>query len=48
VGKLEEKRPLGRPRHSWDDNTKMDLKEMGCDHMEWLNMARTGTSGKLM
>jgi len=26
----------------------MDLKEIGCDHMEWLNMARTGKSGKLM
>jgi len=32
VGKCVEKRPLGRPRHSWDDNTKMYLKEIGCDH----------------
>ena len=48
VGKWEEKRPLGRPRNSWDHNTKMDLQEIGCDHMEWLNLARTGTSGKLM
>jgi hypothetical protein len=30
----EEKRPLGRPRHIWDDDTKMYLKEIGCDHME--------------
>jgi len=26
----EEKRPLGRPRHRWDDNIKMDLQEVGC------------------
>jgi len=48
VGKWEGKRPLGRPRRSWDDNTKMDLKEVGCDRTEWLNMARTGASGKLL
>jgi hypothetical protein len=29
VGKPEGKRPLGRPRHRWVDNIKMDLKEMG-------------------
>jgi len=29
VGKPEEKRPLGRPRHRWDDNI-MDLREIGC------------------
>ena len=29
VGKLEGKRPLGRPRHRWEDNIKMDLQEMG-------------------
>ena len=30
VGKLEGKRPLGRPRHRWENNIKMDLKEVGC------------------
>jgi hypothetical protein len=30
VGKLEEKRPLGRHRHTWEDNIKMDLQEVGC------------------
>jgi hypothetical protein len=30
VGKLEEKRPLGRPRCRWEDNIKMDLQEVGC------------------
>ena len=29
VGKLEGKRPLGRPRHRWEDNIKMDLEEVG-------------------
>ena len=29
VGKPEGKRPLGRPRHRWEDNIKMDLKEVG-------------------
>ena len=31
VGKPEGKRPLGRPRRRWEDNIKMDLKEVGCD-----------------
>ena len=30
VGKPEGKRPLGRPRRSWEDNIKMDLQEVGC------------------
>jgi len=30
VGKPERKRPLGRPRRRWYDNTKMDLQEVGC------------------
>jgi hypothetical protein len=30
VGKPERKKPLGRPRHIWEDNTKMDHKEIGC------------------
>ena len=31
VGKPEGKRPLGRRRHRWEDNIKMDLREVGCD-----------------
>jgi hypothetical protein len=34
VGKPEEKRSLRRPRHRWEDNIKMDLKEMGCEGMD--------------
>jgi len=26
----EEKRPLGRPRHRWEDNVKMDIQDVGC------------------
>jgi hypothetical protein len=48
VGKSEGKIPPRRPKLRWDDNTKMDLKEIGCDCMEWLNVARTGTSGGLL
>ena len=36
VGKLEGKRPLGRPRRRWDDNNKMDLQEVGCGGMDWI------------
>ena len=32
VGKPKSKRPLRRPRHRWDDNIKMDLREVGCEH----------------
>ena len=38
VGKPEGKRPLGRPRHRWDDNIKMDLQEVGCGGMEWIEL----------
>jgi hypothetical protein len=31
VGRPEGKRPLGRPRHMWEDNIKMDLREIGLD-----------------
>ena len=39
VGKPEGKRPLGRPRHRWEDNIKMDLREVVCDPGEWINLA---------
>ena len=40
VGKPEEKRPLGRPRRRWEDNIKMDLQEVGCGSMDWIELAR--------
>jgi hypothetical protein len=40
VGKLEGKRPLGRPRHRWKDNIRMDLQEVGCRGMYWIGLAQ--------
>jgi hypothetical protein len=40
VGKPEGKRPLGRPRPRWVDNIKMDLREIGRDGVDWVNMAQ--------
>ncbi|KAJ4438672.1 hypothetical protein ANN_14619 [Periplaneta americana] len=40
VGRPEGKRPLGRPRRRWEDNTKMDLREVGYDDREWINLAQ--------
>ena len=40
VGKLEGKRPLGRPRHRWMDNIRMDLQEVGCGYMDWTGLAQ--------
>ena len=34
VGKPEGKRPLGRPRHRWVDNIRLDLQEVGCGYMD--------------
>jgi len=36
VGKSEVKNPLGRPRHRWVDNIKMDLQEVVCVDMDWI------------
>jgi len=40
MGKPEENRPLRRPRHRWEDNIKMDLQEVGCGDMDWIQLAR--------
>ena len=40
VGKPDGKRPLGRPRHRWEDNIKMDIREVGCGGMEWIDLAQ--------
>jgi hypothetical protein len=39
VGKPERKRPLGRPRHRWVDNIKIDLREIGWGGMNWIDLA---------
>ena len=40
TGKLEGKRPLGRPRHRWVDNIRKDLQEVGCGYMDWIGLAQ--------
>jgi hypothetical protein len=40
VGKPEGKRPRGRPRRRWEDNIKMDLQEVGCGGMDWIDLAQ--------
>jgi len=40
VGKPEGKRPLGRPRPGWKDNIKMDLQELGCGGVEYVELAQ--------
>jgi hypothetical protein len=35
----EGKRPLGRPKRRWVNNIKMDLREIGCDGMDWIDLA---------
>jgi hypothetical protein len=40
AGKPEGKRPLGRHRHRWEDNIKIDLQELGCGGMDWTELAQ--------
>jgi hypothetical protein len=40
VGKLEGKRPLGRHRRRWENNIKMDLQNVGCGCMGWIELAQ--------
>jgi hypothetical protein len=40
VGKPEGKRPLGRPRHGWVDNMKIDLRKIGWDGVDWIDLAQ--------
>jgi len=40
LGKPEGKRPTGRPRRRWEDNIKMDLQEVGCGGMDWIDLAQ--------
>jgi hypothetical protein len=40
VGRPEGRRPLGRPRRRWEDNIKMDLREIGIDGANWIRLGR--------
>jgi hypothetical protein len=40
VGKPKGRRPLGRPRHRWEDNIRMDLTDIGCGRVNWIDLAQ--------
>jgi len=40
VGKPKGRRPLGRPRRRWEDNIRMDLREVGLDCVDWMELAQ--------
>jgi hypothetical protein len=48
VGKPEGRRPLGRPRHMWVDNIKLDLEEIGWGGVDWIGLAQYRDSGELL
>ena len=40
AGKTDGKRPLRRPRRGWENNIKMELQEVGCGGMDWIELAQ--------
>jgi hypothetical protein len=40
VGRPEGRRPLGRPRRRWEDNIKMDIREIGFGDVDWIHLAQ--------
>jgi hypothetical protein len=40
VGKPEGRRPLGRPRHRWVDNVRMDFEKMGWGDVDWIDLSQ--------
>jgi len=42
VRKPEGNRPLGRPRRRWEDNIRMDLQEVGCGSVDWIELLQDG------
>ena len=40
MGEPGGKRPTGRPRRRWEDNIKMDLQEVGCGGIDWMELAQ--------
>jgi hypothetical protein len=48
VGKPEGKSPLGRSTRRWEDNIKMDLQEVGCGGMDWIELAQEWDSWRTL
>jgi hypothetical protein len=40
VGKPEGKRPIGRPRHRWEDNIRIDLRDVGWEGVDWIHLGQ--------
>jgi hypothetical protein len=48
LGKPEGKRPLGIPRHRWEDNINLDLQEIGCGGKDWIELAQDRDSWRVL
>jgi hypothetical protein len=48
MGELEGKRPLGRSRHTWKNNIKMNIRDIRWGYVDWIGVTQVGTSGGLM
>jgi hypothetical protein len=48
VGRPKSKRPLGRPRHRWEDNINLDFSEVGIYGLNWIQLAQDVSSGRLL
>jgi hypothetical protein len=48
MGRPEGKRSLGRPRRRWEDGIRIDLREIGCGSVDWIQLLRIGTGGGLL
>jgi hypothetical protein len=48
VRKPKGKRPLGRPRHRWEGNIKLDLTEIGWDGMDWIDLVQSRDRWKVV
>jgi hypothetical protein len=48
IGKKEGKSPLGRPRHRWEDNIQIDIREIGWGCMDWIDMAQDRAEWRLL
>jgi hypothetical protein len=48
VGRPEWRRPLGRPKRRWEDNIKMNLREIGFVDVDWIHWAQNSTGGGLL
>jgi hypothetical protein len=45
MGESEGKRPLGRPTRKWEDNIMMGIQEVGCEGMDWIDLAQESGGG---